>query len=510
MGAALVAAPRGRGREQVGLAGLTEAAWIGLLLGAFALYYLVPWLPVSLALLALCAVLCYVRLPLAVSLVPLAMPFFMLPKHLGHLEFALGETAVVLCCGAYVLRCVMEPAEARNLLRRVVAASPVERAIALLLLAAAVATLAAHYRHVALRQYREVILEPIAYYVLAVVLLRETRGMVRALWALVGAGLLVAVLGLGQYVFRPDTLAGVDWSTGKPRPLHLITSVYGSPNNLGLLLDRAISVAVVLGVAALLLARARRSNALIGTPILAAVAVLAMAAALVLSSSRGGIITAVVVSAGAAYLWYGRRAPRLEIVGLAAVAVGILAVLWKFRHGLSAIARVNVWISALKMGRDHPLFGVGPDNFLYYYFDRQFVDRKNPATLCIPNTIVLPAKHYINPNLSANAWQEPCLSHPHNVVLDAWLSTGLIGLIALAVIVVGFGLLAYRNVQRFKPGLPRAVQVACMAIVVATLGHGLVDNSIFVPDLAVAFWLALAFTANLAALSPPERASTVA
>jgi len=30
--------------------------------------------------------------------------------------------------------------------------------------------------------------------------------------------------------------------------------------------------------------------------------------------------------------------------------------------------------------------------------------------------------------------------------------------------------------------------------VLTTLGHGLVDNSIFVPDLAVAFWLALALT----------------
>jgi len=34
-------------------------------------------------------------------------------------------------------------------------------------------------------------------------------------------------------------------------------------------------------------------------------------------------------------------------------------------------------------------------------------------------------------------------------------------------------------------------------IVAATLGHGLVDNSIFLPDLAVAFWLAIAIANNL-------------
>jgi hypothetical protein len=99
----MVAAARGRRQERVSSAALPESVWIGLLIGAFALYYVTPWLPLSLLTLALCAVLCYVQLPLATSLVPLAMPFFMLPKHLGHLEFSLGETAIVLCCVAYVV-----------------------------------------------------------------------------------------------------------------------------------------------------------------------------------------------------------------------------------------------------------------------------------------------------------------------------------------------------------------------------------------------------------------------
>ena len=97
----MVAAARERRQERASSAALPESAWIGLLIGAFALYYVAPWLPLSLLTLALCAVLCYVQLPLATSLVPLAMPFFMLPKHLGHLEFSLGETAIVLCCVAY-------------------------------------------------------------------------------------------------------------------------------------------------------------------------------------------------------------------------------------------------------------------------------------------------------------------------------------------------------------------------------------------------------------------------
>ena len=494
---------RTRHREQASLDTLPEGARIILLLGAFALYYVAPGLPLSVLLLAICAVLCYLQLPLAVSLVPLAMPFFMLPKQLGHPnpEFSLGETALVVCAVAYVVRRTLEPPgpseRNANLLRRYVPASPLERAIGLFFVAATVATLAAHFRHEALRQYRWTVLEPIAYYVLVVALLRDTRAMTRALWSIVAAGVLVAVLGLGQYVFHPDTLTGSYWVGHTLYPLHLVTSVYGSPNNLGLLLDRAVPVAIVLGVALLILARRQRPGAAPLPAYLALLAVVPMAAVLVLSSSRGGIITAAAVSIAAALLWRGRREPRLELAGAGLVVLGAAGVLWKARHGLSTIARLHVWISGLKMIRDHPLFGVGPDNFLYYYVNRTLLDPRNAALKgCIAavNQVKLPARGYMD---TVNAWQEPCLSHPHNIVLDTWLSTGVVGLVALALVGTGFVLLAWRNLQWLRAGPARTVQVACAAIVAATVIHGLVDNSIFVPDLAVLFWLALALTANL-------------
>jgi putative inorganic carbon (hco3(-)) transporter len=496
----MVAVARGRRQERANSAALPESAWIGLLIGAFALYYVTPWLPLSLLTLVLCAVLCYVQLPLATSLVPLAMPFFMLPKHLGHLEFSLGETAIVLCCVAYVVGRTLQRRRwgtgLGSMVRWYVPASPLERALALFLVAATVATLTAHFRHVALREYRLVILEPIAYYVLALALLRDTRAMVRAVWAVAGAGLLVAVLGLGQYGLRPDTLTGAYWVGRTVHPLHLITSVYGSPNNLGLLLDRAIPSAVVLGLAVLATAQSRRAEGPAWPAYLAWLAIVPMAAALLLSDSRGGIITAMAVSIAAVLLWRGRRQPRLELAALGLVVLGAAAVLWKLRHGLSAIARMHVWLSALAMIRDHPLLGVGPDNFLYYYVNPRAIDPHNPAASnCPALPRVLPGPHYLD---LRNAWQEPCLSHPHNVVLDTWLSTGLIGLIALALVLVGFAMLARRNLRVCGAGWPRAVQVACCAIVLATLVHGLVDNSIFVPDLAVAFWLALALTSTVA------------
>jgi O-antigen ligase len=491
-------------------AALMERLWTVLLIGAFAVYYLVPWWPLSLLLLVVCGVFCYLQLPLAVSLVPLAMPFFMLPHHVGNKEFSLGETAILLCAAAFVLRGIVAPAQedAQGLpiWRRFIPASPLERSIALFLLAATAATLAAHFRVYALRQYRLVILEPIVYYLLCVALLRDARGMTRALWALVGAGILVSVLGLGQYLFRPDTLTGYYFSGPAAHPvshaLHQVTSVYGSPNNLGLLLDRAIPVAAVLALALWTLSRRLHAGLPEAVPT-TLLGILCMAIVLVLSGTRAGQVAAVAVTVIALLLWRGRREPRLELGALGAVIVGTAAVLWRARHGLSNNAHVHIWLSSLKMVRDHLLLGVGPDNFLYYYVDPKNIDIHNAAERCIPTTLTLPAKHYMDPA----AWQEPCISHPHNVILDVWLSTGLVGLIAFVLVVAGFALLALRNLRTPTHGSERAIQVACVAIVVATLGHGLVDNSIFVPDLAVAFWLALALTVNLATLSGPASAT---
>lgn len=540
-GARQMAAPaRARAERRIEALALPEWAWAMLLIGAFALYYAVPGLPLSLLMLVACAVLCLAQAPLAVSLVPLAMPFYMWPKHLGHAEFSLGETAIVLCAAAYVARQVMhmQPADDRTratragragLLRRLAPASPLEGAIALFVVAASLATLFAHFRHLALRQYRLDIVEPIVFYVLAVALLRETRTMTRALWAVIGAGTLVALLGIGQYLFRYDTLTGATWVGNTPQLLHQVTSVYGSPNNLGLLLDRAIPVAVIVGLGTVAAARSGQGHnrheghdghahaqAQEPSRVVAAylpwLAVVPMAAALVMSGSRGGLITAAAVSVLAALLWYGRRDRRLELIGLATVIAGAAAVLWKVRHGLSASTRINVWTSALHMIRDHPIFGVGPDNFLYYYFNHSIAfDPRNPIkTDCLPpGSPALNVKHY----MLAQAWREPCLSHPHNVVLDAWLSTGILGLVALAALLAGFALLTIRNLRRFPSpsGHARTIVVACLAIVAATLAHGMVDNSIFLPDLAVDFWLALALTCGVALhgqqliTEPPKR-----
>ena len=63
------------------------------------------------------------------------------------------------------------------------------------------------------------------------------------------------------------------------------------------------------------------------------------------------------------------------------------------------------------MVRDHPLLGVGLDNFAYLY--QQVYLREGAAA-------------------------EPNLSHPHNWLLHVWLELGVLGLIAFVWLLVRF------------------------------------------------------------------------
>jgi len=133
----------------------------------------------------------------------------------------------------------------------------------------------------------------------------------------------------------------------------------------------------------------------------------------------------------------------------------------------TALSRLWLWSSALAMLRDHPLTGVGPDNFLYVY------------------------RAYLHPN----AWREPNLSHPHNLVLDAWLRLGIMGAVAAC---WSLGVAFRHGVRRAlqAPAAPEtAVIIGWFGSMAALVVHGLVDNSLFLPDLAVHFWIAGAILA---------------
>ena len=114
------------------------------------------------------------------------------------------------------------------------------------------------------------------------------------------------------------------------------------------------------------------------------------------------------------------------------------------------------------MVRDHPLLGIGLDNFAYLY-----------------------GRLYIREGAVA----EPNLSHPHNWILHVWLELGVLGLVAFCWLLARFGRAARAALSR--PGVHWLVAGAAGAVA-DLLVHGFIDNSYFLVDLAFVFWLSLA------------------
>lgn len=303
------------------------------------------------------------------------------------------------------------------------------------------------YRHESLRDFRWTILEPVVFYILARWYLRDASIRRLSVFFFIGGATLVALTGIvGLVTGHALSVEGVTRVSG----------VYHHPNALALFLERPLLVSV--GLATLFLPRLKWGW-LIPAVVIGSVTVMTFSRGAVLAAGASIIVV----------LLLGQRKRLAALAGLAGVAlVGLLAVTASARvdnlfSGGSGSLRLDLWESSLQMIRDHPIFGIGLDQFLYVY-----------------------APRYIKPQ----AWSERFTSHPHDIILDIWLRLGIMGVV-LALAYLAFLVLMTVRVVRQRKALGLA---ASGALLVGML-HGLVDNGYFLPDIALMFWFMTALVA---------------
>lgn len=192
------------------------------------------------------------------------------------------------------------------------------------------------------------------------------------------------------------------------------------------------------------------------------------ALAIFLSYSRGGWVTlaALVIFTGLFTRWRGWLAAAVVALGAALFAGShrvrqrVLVEFDLHSKNNTIGTRVPLWKSALAMLRHHPIFGGGLSGF------KQSV------------------QPYRDPAYHEN------LIYPHNLVLNFWTETGLLGLAAFIWLLVQMVRVAVRGLRLSQPW-PRAMAVGLMGVVVAFLLHGMVDVPYFKNDLALAYWALL-------------------
>ncbi len=369
----------------------------------------------SLPFLLIFAVLCWYRLPFAVALLPLALPYYLLQKTVvGAYAFSLTEITLVVCLVMALLQLLFRGGKWeywlswRTLRDRL---GPFTIPILVFLAAATISIVTASEPHLALRAFRKEVFDPLVYFLLVLFCLRSRGDLLRLLGALLATGLMVAFLSLAQYFIFRDQLVQ---ETGNVLRVH---AAYGSANDVGLLLDYVLPISLALAVAKIPgMLKSWQFRAL------AIALCLPLILVLYLSQSHGAWLA---IAAAALFIAvFSMRDRKTLLVGaiLLVVAAGLVFVVFHTRiisflldshvnaQGISTTTkRLYLWQTALKMIHDSPWFGYGIDNWLCHY---------SRNTICyIPGL-----KHYwilTNPVTHAptGLMDEPDLSHPHNIFL---------------------------------------------------------------------------------------------
>ncbi len=445
---------------------LGDGTQIALTAAAASFFYVTPSFFVFAAALVVLFLLIMFRPAWGVALIAFCFPLYVLPKPILNYRFSPVELFTLVTVGATLMsktissRALFQSGPLRpalsGLRRRF---HPADYAVLFFLLVATVSLLFTKRVDVATNEWRAVILEPVLLYLLLRLVIKRDGEMWIVLDSFVIGGLLVALYGLWQF----GSGQGLITAEGG---LMRLRSFYGSPNNVALYLGRVLPMLAAVALLGGHVNKARRAAY--------SLMIVPVGLAILLSFSKGGLFLGL-PAAALFILWRwlrfkGRRAWPWLLLLLGIGAVTIVAVGQVPRlagrmdlAGDTGVFRVNLWRSSLNMIADHPLFGVGLDNFLYAYRGRYIFDA---------------------------AWQEPNLSHPHNLVLDFATRLGIFGLLA------GCWLLwalvrALRGLRGLKPREWLPVTVGLGGAFADMVAHGMVDHGLFLVDLSFAFFLLL-------------------
>lgn len=457
--------------------------------GAALLVYVTVGTVPSLVALGLLAGLLLMSPKTGLPLIALALPFYQLGKPLLGRVFSMVEILTLLTAVGWLGSRVLGGGEqglnagnrrsesqghSASIAHYLSRCTALDWGVVALIFAGALSLLWSTHLREAAREFRTVVFEAGIFYGLLRAMIQKRSDVWRVSDAWVLGGALIGAVAVYQWAFGQNliTAEGV-WR---------VRGFYGSPNNLALYLGRVFPLCVAIAVwgpapnpQSQLPAAANAKR--VGLPGLHrkwvyGVAMVVMAAALFLTYSRGAWLLGVPVALLFLAAMRGRRAFAIALgllaIGVVALALvvgaGRLTSLLETTEG-TTFFRLQLWQSSWAMIRDHPVQGVGLDNFLYYY-----------------------RSQYVLPT----AWEEFNLSHPHNLVFDFWLRLGLAGLVALIWLLVSFFRQGWRSYRSLPEGDARLLLLGVMGGMVNFVAHGLVDNAFFLVDLGFVFALMLA------------------
>ncbi len=458
---------------------------------------------IALLLLPLIALAFILRPDIGLMVLTFGIPFYLVKRPLVIDAVLMLELGLVILTFAVCLRLILHaPSDFKTTLRHAInflfhrmdfqsihsklsRLNSTDFAVLSLFVVAIISTMFAKIRGVAIYELRTVIIEPIIFYsLIRIVFYLSNKEMTSRIPVLHGRLTDAFLLGtalhsataLYQYWFAPYQTIETE---GVSRAIGYL---YGSPNNLALILDRAFPLILVIVMFRVFVGQASMSDKFaMWRKIGYVIALLIISMGIFFTYSRGSLLMALPISIMLmALLKGGKRAWLAAAISLIILVLALVPLrntdrlknTLSFEPGTTAFIRINLWQSAWQMFQDNPLTGVGLDNFLYRYRTR-----------------------YITPA----AWADPNLNHPHNVILDFATRLGIGGVFALIWLQYCFWHGAWRAYYTQENSYNRLLLLGWIGSMSTFLVHGLVDNSFFLVDLSFTFFLSLGIVEAISA-----------
>ncbi len=402
--------------------------------------------------LALLAWLAWKKLPVAVAAIVFLAPSYLIKSSLAGTPTTFLEISIYIVATVALVKYFYK--KDSNLVSPWLVAGKFNWLILLWLLAAVLAILASNDLRLSLGVFKGWWVDPVIFFYLLLAAIKTPTDWLRVLNAYWVSASLLAAYGLMEY--------GLGWGLQTDG---LLNSVYQPANYLAMYLVPAIFIGVAL-IWNFWPARLAKLNLFI---------LLIDLWALFLTKSYGGFLG---LAAGTAvFIWFAlsgqaqlRRKVIFAFLGILIISGLIVSVQPKFQGLIrgdprtSITTRQEIWQTSFLLIKERPLFGWGLGNFQESYRSHtKFI------TLTPLEWFVVKA---------------------HNIFLNLWIEVGLFGLLVFLYLV---GRYLWHLVPDLKSTIfgRRLWASTFIAIVTATLVHGLVDTPYFKNDLSLVFFLVI-------------------
>lgn len=339
---------------------------------------------------------------------------------------------------------------------------PLQKPIFLLLLASIIAVLVSPNLRAALGLWKAYIIEPIIFFVFLLNIVKTDRDKEMILWALGLSALPLAILAIFQK-FTGFGIALAMWETEESRR---VTAIFTSPNAVGLYLGpiTALYLSWMTSKNKLRIKNKENVKKNFSSIILQALLLILMILAIIFTVSQGTWL-----GIAAAFFYVGfTQINKKWMLPIVIIAFLIIFLTPQIRHKLLPVVtfsdrsgqnRIDLWKGSAKYLLSSPQnFLLGAGFFGFPNIHEQFRDPKKV---------------------------EP-LIYPHNIILNFWMETGLLGVIAF------FWLCFDTFKKRAENDRSRSIyRLAAQAAIITIVAHGLVDVPYFKNDLSFLFWTIL-------------------